>query len=273
MTTTPSFIPSDSALTELTGDQLRARVARAKLYLIDGNPVAGSAEPPQALQREHLAHLYLLETQGRLYGSGPVESETGRPAHELTIVAAASRDEAERIAANEPLQMAGLRVNTVQAHTMNEGVACYVARVLSKRAEAMREPFDPDISAISLSYHDLAGRAAGVQLYLIALDPTGKSRPTEDAQTGIDHFVWLRDTEMQAKLMSCGPLEAAQPLGPGIWGGGLGIVATSRTEAERLASVEPSGVAGYRSLSVRAWILDYGLAAPLGKALQAVNAL
>ena len=78
---------------------------------------------------------------------------------------------------------------------------------------------------------------------------------------------------MQAKLMSCGPVEALQPLSQGVWGGGLGVVATSREEAEAIAAAEPSGKEGYRHLSVRLWTLDFGLAAPIGRALATLNSL
>lgn len=110
-------------------------------------------------------------------------------------------------------------------------------------------------------------------MYLIHLRPTEKPRPAEDTQTGFDHFVWLRSNEMAARLMSCGPVEPPVALPPGIWGGGMGVVATSRQEAEAIAAAEPSGVAGYRALSVEAWLMDYGLAAPIARALVTVNSL
>ena len=77
---------------------------------------------------------------------------------------------------------------------------------------------------------------------------------------------------MSAKLLSCGPVESSEPLAPGIWGGGLGILATSREEAERIAAAEPSGQAGYRRLSVRGCDLKFGLAKPIAQALQRLNA-
>ena len=191
----------------------------------------------------------------------------------MAIIAAGSLDDAQNIADNEPVHKAGLGRNTVQGHMINEGVACYFARALSRRVEALGEPFDPDISMIDLSNDALAERAAGAHLYLISLEPTDKTRPAEDVQTGHDHFIWLRDNEMRAKLMSCGPAQSTQSPSPGFWGGGLGIVATSRAEAERIRDVEPSGQAGYRTLSVRAWTLDYGLATPIAKALETLNSL
>ena len=87
------------------------------------------------------------------------------------------------------------------------------------------------------------------------------------------HFVWLRENEMAARLMSCGPVEPNRSLPSGVWGGGMGVVATSRQEAERIAADEPSGRAAYRILSVRSWRLQYGLAAPIAEALVTLNAL
>ena len=267
-------MPAEVALTDLSGDLLRARVARAQVYLIHLNePQPSPGAPPQALLRDHLAYVSKLEREGRLYGYGPLEARAGDPARELAIVVAASPEQAESIAANEPLQRAGFRANTVQAHTMNEGVACYVGRTLSKRAIAADDAFDPDISGITLSYDELTSRAADAQLYLVPLVPTDKVRAPEDTATFDAHFVWLRENEMAARLMSCGPVQPSQPLQPGIWGGGLGIVATSREEAERIAASEPSGRAGYRVLSVRGWTMRYGLAAPIAQALQRVNTL
>jgi uncharacterized protein YciI len=271
MTVAPSPGATDVPLSDLTGELLMARVARATLYLIDMEPGAGT--PSREEERDHLAYLYKLEQDGRLYGSGLVDAEPGRPAREMAIVAAASRDEAELIAANEPLAKAGQRRNRVWQHTMNEGVACYVGRAMFKRAEATSETFVSDFSDVRLSYEDLAERAAGAQLYLLPLIPTEKPRSPEDTQTMDAHFRWLRDNEMGARLMSCGPVLPAQPIAPGIWGGGLGIVATSRPEAERIAALEPSGVMGYRALSVHGWRLDYGLAAPIAKALVTLNRL
>ncbi len=268
MTTAPNPLLTEVPLSELSGELLRARVARAQVYLIAMAPVEGAAAVPAQLQREHIAYMRRLEAEGRLFGFGPVDVETGGPASDLAIVAAASRAEAATIAAAEPLHEAGLRRNTVRGHTMNEGVACYVARAMAKRAEALGDSFDANGATA-----DGDTPPAGVQLYLVHLDPTDKPRPPEDQQTMNDHFVWLRDNEMSARLLTCGPAEAERPLAAGVWGGGLGIFATSREEAERIAALEPSGLAGYRKLSLQSWRLDYGLAAPIARSLTTLNRL
>ena len=155
---------------------------------------------------------------------------------------------------------------------MNEGVACYVGRAMAHRTEAS-SPALLTAAGDASSLADLRGRAAGVQLQLIHLVPTQKPRPAEDIATGRDHFVWLRTHEMAARLMSCGPVEPASALAPGVWGGGMGVVAASPETAQAMAAAEPSGVMGYRTLSVEPWRMDYGLAAPIARALATLNSL
>lgn len=99
MTNTPHFVAHDVSLNDLTGDQLRARVARAQLYLVDMKPAEGAmGAPPTEMARDHLAYLYKLEKHGHLYGCGPLGSEGDEPAHDLAIIAARSREEADQIA-------------------------------------------------------------------------------------------------------------------------------------------------------------------------------
>jgi uncharacterized protein YciI len=272
----PRMLTNDVPLTELTGEQLRARVARAQVYLLQAQPVAGAPAPTPAQEHALLAHLYQLEQQGRLYGYGPLGHEgAGLAANvpALGIIAASSLADAETTAAADPFAQARLRTVTVVPHTMNEGVACYVGRALSRRLEASGARFSPNPGLVNLSREALAARAVGARLMLVDLAPTAKPRPKEDAQTGLDHFVWLRGNEMAARLMSCGPVEPPAPLAPGIWGGGLGVFAVSAEQAARIAADEPSGQMGYRTVSARPWTLEVGLAAPIAAALTAVSAL
>ena len=273
MTLTPNPVTTEVPCSQLPSEQLRARAAHARLYIIDMLPVAGAAAGAPQLLRDHYAYLFKLEAEGLLYGAGPVNFEPAGPSRDLAIVAAASPEEALRIAEGEPFHRAGRRLNSIRAHTMNEGVACYVGRAMSERAVARGDSFEPDAGTTNLSLEALTARAANVELFLIHLAPTDKPRPPEDTRTSNAHFVWLRENEMSARLMSCGPVPAAAPLPPGVWGGGLAVVATSRAEAERMASDEPSGQAGYRVLSVDAWRLDFGLAAPIAAALKTLNLL
>jgi uncharacterized protein YciI len=271
MTSVPRHHIPENALTDLSESELRARVARAQTYALEMYPVDGAPIPTIEQARDHLAYLFKLEKVGRLYGSGKVGATQGSEGYELAIVVAASQAQAEEYAANEPLHKAGLVKIKITSHIINEGVACYFARELSSRAEQSSADFNPDISAVALTYDDLLGRAHGASLHLIRLRPGDKARPASDKQVGYDHFIWLRGNEMRAQLMSCGPFEI--PHAPGIWGGGLAVVATDRSHAEEMRDAEPSGQAGYRSLSVESWVMDYGLAAPVAKALENLSRL
>jgi uncharacterized protein YciI len=250
----------EPALADLSWPELAARIARAQLYVLETE-----ASLPDGVRREHLAYLHTLDLAGRLFGWGPIE--TADATQELAIVAAASQKDAAAIAAHDPLVLAGLGTTRVRSHTMNEGVACYVGRAISKRAEAAGRPFEPDVADVALSLRELEERRAGVAVQAVFLDPIAKPYPREDARTRDAHFVWLRENEMAARLLNCGPLAPKEPLAPGVWGGGLAVFATSRAETEAIAVAEPSGVAGYRSLTVRSWTLDYGLAAPIAASL------
>src|SRR5688572_12682425 len=230
MTNAPAGFGPEVPLAELSGEVLRARTARAQLYLIETvwQPGAEDAEltPVRAAYQERLV------AEGRLFGAGPVDYKSGTFGRELAVVAASSKEEAQRIGEHDPACQAGRTQITVRGHTMNEGVACYVGRALSMRAIALGETFDPAPSPSE----QISSVPSGVELFLIPLEPSSKPRPPEDTQSMHAHFVWLRENEMAAKLMSCGPVEPRHGLPPGVWGGGLAIVATSRAEAERIAA-------------------------------------
>jgi hypothetical protein len=49
------------------------------------------------------------------------------------VIRAASREEAEQLAAEEPFQKAGWRVNEVHAWTLNEGLLSQAAAQLASR--------------------------------------------------------------------------------------------------------------------------------------------
>ena len=73
---------------------------------------AAPEETLEALLEEHRAWLADLERRDVLFASGPMEGRDGPLTHGLTIVRAASRPEAERLAAGDPFVAAGAR--TVQ---------------------------------------------------------------------------------------------------------------------------------------------------------------
>ena len=265
---TSPFLAAEVPLKELTGDELRARVAQAQMFLIYMKPTDRWSElaGERQLHLDHLRYLYKLEEEGRLFGAGPVDFQPGQPVEGLAIIVAASRDAAEQVAANEPFNKAGARVNTVRNYTV------YVARAQDRKIKARDESFDPDVSGVDLTLDELRARSARATLYLVQMEPTDKERTQEErAQVMHDHFIWLRENEMAADLMSCGPTERLD----GREGGdsGLAIVAAPSIDAARtIAAAEANNKAGYRILTTRSWLLNEGLAAPIGKSLATLNA-
>jgi uncharacterized protein YciI len=73
----------------------------------------------QAL-RAHLEWLGQLESDGTLLLSGPVDQDLGL-GRGLTVLRAASREDAAAIVADEPMARAGYRDNSISSWTVNEG--------------------------------------------------------------------------------------------------------------------------------------------------------
>ena len=92
-------------------------------------PTPGSPEFMELL-REHFFFWWELEEQGKLFGAGPMDLDTGEPVG-FAILACASRDEAEELARNEPVARAGARVNEVHSWQFNEGLGVPLARELN----------------------------------------------------------------------------------------------------------------------------------------------
>ena len=97
------------------------------LWIVDAAPTPtwpdlsqGFSERFAHALRAHLDWLEQLEADGTLLLSGPVDQDlaVGRG---LTVLRAASRNDAEAIVANEPMARAGYRSNTVSSWTVNEG--------------------------------------------------------------------------------------------------------------------------------------------------------
>ena len=160
MTSLTSF-PPEVPLKDLSGDLLRARVARAQMYLVEMAPrEVHASSPPEELQREHLAYLLKLERAGLLFGAGSIEAGGVIEAVEVAVITAASMEQATRFSQADPFHVAGRRINTVRSYTINEGVACYFARAMASRARSITSL--DEVEAVRLSREDLLARAAGV---------------------------------------------------------------------------------------------------------------
>jgi uncharacterized protein YciI len=94
---------------------------RKKLYVVLSK---GGATPEQigALLPQHLEYMIGLEKRGLLFASGPLTAEPGKPAGDgLTILRAASAEEARNIASSDPFVVNELRTFEVREWTVMEG--------------------------------------------------------------------------------------------------------------------------------------------------------
>lgn len=101
--------------------ELLAKMMKRELFVITNAPLVPAAEL-QANLTAHLHYLIDLEKKGILFASGPLFDSDGAMTGEgLTVVRAASIDEAKRLAAADPFVMAGQRRPTVKRWVVNEG--------------------------------------------------------------------------------------------------------------------------------------------------------
>ena len=94
---------------------------RKKLYVILSK---GAATPEQLgeVLPEHLEYMIGLEKRGVLFASGPLTTAAGKPAGDgLTIVRAASAEEAREIASADPFVVNKIRTFEVREWTVMEG--------------------------------------------------------------------------------------------------------------------------------------------------------
>ena len=101
--------------------QLTQRMLRKKLYVILSKGAA-TADQIAALVPQHLEYMIGLEKTGVLFASGPLTTAAGAPAGDgLTILRAASADEARAIASTDPFVINKLRTFEVREWTLMEG--------------------------------------------------------------------------------------------------------------------------------------------------------
>jgi len=101
--------------------QLTQRMLRKKLYVILSKGGA-TAEQIGAVLPQHLEYMIGLEKTGVLFASGPLSAPPGAPAGDgLTILRAASAEEARSIASADPFVINKLRNFEVREWTLMEG--------------------------------------------------------------------------------------------------------------------------------------------------------
>jgi uncharacterized protein len=101
--------------------QMTQRMLRKKLYVVLSKGAA-SADQIAALLPQHLEYMIGLEKRGLLFASGPLSASKDAPAGDgLTILRAASADEARSIASADPFVVNKLRSFEVREWTVMEG--------------------------------------------------------------------------------------------------------------------------------------------------------
>jgi uncharacterized protein YciI len=101
--------------------QLTEGMLRKKLYVVLSK---GGATPERlgAVLPDHLEYMIGLEKRGVLFASGPLTTAPGQPVGDgLTILRAASIDEARAIASADPFVTNGIRNFELREWTVMEG--------------------------------------------------------------------------------------------------------------------------------------------------------
>ena len=106
---------ADARIAELTQGMLRKT-----LYVVLSKGAAGPERIRDILPL-HLEYMIDLEKKGLVFASGPLASDQGMRGDGMTILRAASLDEARRIAAADPFVAHGLRTFEVREWTVMEG--------------------------------------------------------------------------------------------------------------------------------------------------------
>jgi len=102
--------------TELRIAELTKGMLRLKLWVIFSHGKGLDLQPYLA---DHLAYMIALEREGKLFASGPFGD--GTRGDGMTIVRAASEDEARGIALRDPFVINGIRTFKIQSWTLMEG--------------------------------------------------------------------------------------------------------------------------------------------------------
>ncbi len=101
--------------------ELTQKMLRRKLYVILSQPSA-TPEKLKALLPAHLEYMIALEKRGVLFASGPLADGEGPPSGAgLTILRAASAQEARALADADPFVASGLRTFELKEWTVMEG--------------------------------------------------------------------------------------------------------------------------------------------------------
>ena len=105
----------------MTAQDLLARMMAREFYLIENRLVTEPVKLQEKL-KEHLLYMIDLEKSGILFLSGPLfDQDGGMTGDGVTIIRAASFEEAEKIARKDPFAVAGYREQKISRWVVNEG--------------------------------------------------------------------------------------------------------------------------------------------------------
>ncbi|MPZ56189.1 MAG: hypothetical protein GEU91_06730 [Rhizobiales bacterium] len=101
---------------------LTQRMLKKKLYVVLSTPLDGGAEKLVAHLPAHLEYMIANEKKGIVFASGPLsEADGGQKGRGLTVLRAASNEEARKIAEQDPFVIHGVRSFEVREWTVMEG--------------------------------------------------------------------------------------------------------------------------------------------------------
>ena len=130
------MVDKDTSLEEILG----TRQPGIRLYGIFMKPTGRMLEmrgTPELdeMRRQAFVYLWQLEERNKLLLAGPFEEGTPRQ-EGMMLLSVGSMEEAQAIAANEPMHRAGWRTNTVRSFALNEGLLVDSVRSLTGSSDS-----------------------------------------------------------------------------------------------------------------------------------------
>ena len=130
------MVDKDTSLEEILG----TRQPGIRLYGVFMRPTGRMLEmrgTPELdeMRRQAFVYLWQLEERNKLLLAGPFEEGTPRQ-EGMMLLNVGSMEEAQEIAANEPMHRAGWRTNTVRSFALNEGLLVDAVRALTGSSDS-----------------------------------------------------------------------------------------------------------------------------------------
>lgn len=93
-----------------------------QLYCVYTKPTNGLGPIMEHIE-EHLAYQHKIETDGIMFAAGPHPDDSGEQwgGEGMVVIRASSMEEAEKIAAADPMHSSGARSYTIRPWLVNEG--------------------------------------------------------------------------------------------------------------------------------------------------------